>query len=318
MNELATDPTKPDSDGDGLFDGEEVGKLGTDPRTPDWDHPLSKERGAVKGPGEVEIDPRAPLPPDWTCEVKVSNDCFAKIPGGTFLMGAQASDPAGPGHDPDARPDEGPPHRVTLSGFHMQRGEVTASLYQRCVDAGACSRDDVLHGEGYATLGGEGLGDHPVNGVSWEGARKVCAWLGGRLPTEAEWEYAARGPDSRRFPWGDTPGCGVYDPDDAFAKTGSCLQESTQATGRLRGASPFGLLGMAGNVWEWTADAYAPDTYARGDVTDPTGPPAGTARVQRGGGWTSSDPLELRSAARASLPPDQRMPDVGVRCVRDR
>jgi formylglycine-generating enzyme required for sulfatase activity len=260
-----------------------------------------------------------PPPAEMRCDgPKLSSGCFVEVKGGTFLMGAQATDAAAPGYDADAAPDEGPPHEVTVSSFWIQRNEVTASEYALCVENRWCSEEAVTTG-GFSNYGDEARRQYPINGVTWEGARRYCEWYGSRLPTEAEWEYAARGTDGRRFPWGDKKMCGVMSASgggDLRNVEESCELDGTVPMGRLRGNSAFGARGMANNVWEWVSDWYADDAYARHASKNPTGPETGERRVQRGGGWTSIDPVELRSAARGSLKPDEQVNDVGFRCVR--
>jgi formylglycine-generating enzyme required for sulfatase activity len=270
--------------------------------------------------------PAAPAgPPDeLRCAVRPNYGCFVEVPGGTFQMGAQAASPDAPGYDADALDDEGPVHTVTLPTFWMLRDEYTSSLFNRCLQAEACKADDVSKG-GYNTYSIDAKRSHPINAITWEGAARACAWYGGRLPTEAEWEYAARGTDARRFPWGDEPGCGTVPVhrsgkqaerafgDDHVMNTPPCSQEGTVSTGDVRGQSPFGVRGMGGNVWEWTADWYGP--YAAGDVAAPTGLTEGSRRVQRGGGWTGVEASEFRAAQRMSMEPDARLNDVGFRCV---
>lgn len=265
--------------------------------------------------------PTFPPPADLQCgKGKRSSACYVEVPGGSFLMGAQSTDPTAPGYDPDAEAHEAPAHQVTLSTFWIQQGEVSTSEYMLCVENEWCSADEVTTG-GYSNYGNERRRQHPINGITWKGAQRYCEFWGGTLPTEAQWEFAARGSDGRRFPWGNKRFCGVMDVsgggDDGVEET-ECLIDGTQPLGRLRGRSPFGLNGMGGSVWEWTADWYASDAYSSHGKSDPTGPETGTRRVQRGGGWSSTDPLELRSAARGSLPPDDKVNDVGFRCVRSR
>jgi formylglycine-generating enzyme required for sulfatase activity len=251
------------------------------------------------------------------CRERTELGCFLKVPGGEFLRGAQASDPAAPGYDPDAQPDEGPPRPTRVGRFWIQLGEVTVSHYRACLRSGGCREEAAGAGGGSLSRGGSHLA--PVTGVSWFAARDYCAWLGARLPTEAEWEYAARGPEARRYPWGDAP------PD--------CTRASMRLPGELGGCGIggprefdfggragrgwFPAVGLAGNAWEWTADWYAEDAYARATSEDLRGPPTGVRRVQRGGGWRTADPVELRSAYRAALEPELRMDDTGFRCAAD-
>lgn len=152
--------------------------------------------------------------------------------------------------------------------------------------------------------------DHPVSGVTWEDAAAYCAWRDGRLPTEAEWELAARGTEGRLYPWGNESGeqANYADRSDGTLPVGSFPDAG----------SPFGLQDMAGNVWEWTADWYSPSYYQASPAENPTGPADGEAKVARGGGFRLLDILgldEARSTHRLPLPPDVQSADVGFRCV---
>jgi formylglycine-generating enzyme required for sulfatase activity len=228
-------------------------------------------------------------------------------------MGAQATDTAGPGYDPDATPEEGPPRRVTVGALTAHVREVDARSYRLCVQAGACRLGDVLAEGGYFNYGQSERGEYPMNGVSWVGAQRFCRWMGGRLPTEAEWEYLARGAEGRRFPWGDhAPRCRV----GANARIPQgCPTDGTGPPGLAQTRSAMGLAGMGDGVWEWVADWYGP--YAPSVTVRPTGPATGVERVHRGGGWTTEVSTERRASFRAALPPDTRLSDVGFRCVRD-
>jgi formylglycine-generating enzyme required for sulfatase activity len=261
-------------------------------------------------------------PEPWQCDrdgqilAVISQACFVQVPGGRFVMGAQATDPTGAGFDPRAEAHEGPVHEVAVEGFWIQRREVNAALYTACLQAGWCKADEVSQGGGFDTVGDPNRGGLPANGVSWHGAVRLCDWLGGRLPTEAEWEFAARGPEGRRYPWGREAGCGFEGSWSDRQRAGEdhdvpCLSEGPRPTHEPRLGSPFGVFGQAGNVWEWVDDWYAPDAYAR----HPERPATGDRKVQRGGGWLNASAWELRSAARGAVPPDQKLQDVGLRCV---
>ncbi len=289
----------------------------------------SKGVGPDEGvkPERKEPRPRfsseGPLQEELRCDKgRRGSGCFLEVPAGAFLMGAQSTDPGAPGYDPRARPEEAPPHQVSLPSFWIQRQEVSTSEYQFCVQEGWCSEEAVATSGGFSNYGQQTRRQYPINSVTWAGAVRYCAFLGARLPTEAEWEYAARGTSGRAFPWGDEPRCGVKNdhPTELATDPGreeTCHNEGTVPLGRLRGTSEAGVMGMAGSVWEWTADWYAADAYATHDAASPRGPVSGTRRVQRGGGWTSEDAFELRSAARGGLKPDDKFNDVGFRCVRD-
>jgi formylglycine-generating enzyme required for sulfatase activity len=218
--------------------------------------------------------------------------------------------------------NEQPSRRVRLAGFWIDRTEVTVGQYRRCVDDGACTppvrldsatRDTYFDDPGYR--------DYPVVWVDQGQATSYCAWAGGRLPTESEWEYAARGPDSLLFPWGDVfdgsrlnycdASCtaGPNDPsvDDGYPNT-------APAGSFPAGASWWGALDLAGNVREWVADWYG--LYPIGPQTNPTGPPVGDARIPRGGSWLDT-PDDVRSTNRGANAVDYARHKVGFRCAAD-
>jgi len=250
--------------------------------------------------------------PDKLCEGRASTDCFVLVPGGSFWMGAQSDDPEARNYDPEASAEEGPVHQVTLSPFWMQRFEASALSYRDCVRSGRCSEDHVLLTGGYSTYTGENKRFHPITSVAWEGAVQGCAELGGRLPTEAQWEYAARGTEARRFAHGEIMRCS--DPDSGEV---GCGQAGPLPPTDREGRSPFGLVAMTGNVWEWTADRFDRGYYGRSDAVDPPGPEAGSKRVIRGGGWTFEAHEELRAARRVPAHPSAQTSDLGYRCVVD-
>lgn len=217
--------------------------------------------------------------------------------------------------------DESPQHAVGLSAFWIDRTEVTNRQYAQCVDAGACAppvETGSFSRPGY--YDDPAFDDYPVVQVDWGMASVYCAWSGARLPTEAEWEFAARGPENRLFPWGDTfdparlnycdKSCaGMSDPsfDDGFPDTapvGSFPQ----------GASWVGALDLAGNVREWVADWYGP--YAAEAGINPIGPVSGESRIPRGGSWYDT-PDDVRSLNRGANLPDYTHPKVGFRCAVD-
>lgn len=204
---------------------------------------------------------------------------------------------------PDAPEDEKPQHRVWLDAFWIDRTEATNAMYAACVETGACKpiispRLDMLENP-----------DFPVQGVAWPEAAAYCEWVGRRLPTEAEWEKAARGTDVRLYPWGDEP------PDDTRANFGR-RQGDVVATGSSpEGASPYGALDMAGNVYEWVADWYAQDYYAQSPSESPPGPERTLVRVIRGGAWNGSQDA-LRAANRFWAFPGRNDYD-GFRCAQD-
>jgi len=211
--------------------------------------------------------------------------------------------------------DEHPLHRVRVSGFSMDRYEVTNERYGRCVKAGVCQAPALLSSAKRQNYFGQPeFAQYPVVFVDWERADKFCRWEGGRLPTEAEWELAARGPapSQRAFPWGDAP------PDCTKANLGgelSCLGDTDRVGRRTAGVSPWGAMDLAGNVWEWTADWYDSQYYKASPERDPKGPNQGTLKVMRGGCFMSNAD-SLRVSCRKPELPATWAPNVGFRCVR--
>ncbi|TNF37449.1 MAG: hypothetical protein EP329_03130 [Deltaproteobacteria bacterium] len=256
-----------------------------------------------------------------TCERIESGEVW--VPPGELWMGC---DPA----RQLCGSDEGPQHRVTLSGFAIDTFEVTANAYRACVDAGACTAP-AIRGGAYGTYDAAQKGDHPLTYATWDQAAAYCAWpdkSGGeqRLCTEAEWERAARGgcdvadaacrAGQRTFPWGElAPDCkrgNIF----AFAGSSYCHpgRYTAQVGATPLGDSAYGVADMAGNVAEWVADWYEPG-YAMAWATDPQGPRYGTERVIRGGSFADL-PARVRGAARDHALPDEVMNTVGFRCCR--
>ena len=231
------------------------------------------------------------------------------VPAGEFLMGS----PEGEGSD-----DEHPQHTVYLDAFWIDKTEVTNTMYQKCVAAGACSPN---HDIG-ADLGGP---QQPVVGVSWHDANAYCQWADRRLPTEAEWEKTARGTDGRTYPWGNEWDVAStrrlnfadkntnYDWADKSADDG--FQRTAPVGSYSSGACPYGALDMAGNVWEWVVDWYDSNYYASSPTRNPAGPDSGQSRVLRGGSWYYGQNF-VRSAYRyVGYSPGYRLGDIGFRCA---
>ena len=202
------------------------------------------------------------------------------------------------------------PHEVLLDPFWIDRTEVTVARYQQCVATGRCATPPG-GSERPAPL------DHPITMVSWSDAATFCAWAGGRLPTEAEWERAARGASGRAYPWGNVYNpflsnhgrFGLYelDPADGFL-------EAAPVGSFPDGRTPEGVEDLAGNVQEWVADWFAPE-YSKATAVNPRGPDVGEERVVRGGGYGSPRPF-LRGASRWKAPPWARRSWMGFRCAR--
>jgi formylglycine-generating enzyme required for sulfatase activity len=247
---------------------------------------------------------------------------MAAIPGGTFFMGTDTGEPT-----------EQPQHAVKVDAFCMDITEVTVSAYGACKTCSAPAREveypDLKDAERAiwspsCNANHPERGDHPVNCVDWDQASAYCKSVGKRLPTEAEWEYAARGGDAQRtYPWGEdapTPkllnGCGtecvqmlagrgqewtaMYDEDDGFPETAPVGSFPA-------GASRWGVQDLAGNVWEWVSNHYCP--YPQEDCAEPK-------RDDRGGGWGDGNTSSARGAHRQGCLPSQRVHNLGFRCVK--
>jgi formylglycine-generating enzyme required for sulfatase activity len=258
------------------------------------------------------------------------------IAEGPFLRGS----PDGQG---DA--DEHPQRTITLPSFYMDRYEVTNRRYQAFMKATGHRVPEHCCDPAYNLWNGAGIADklldHPVVNVDWHDAAAYCAWAGKRLPTEAEWEKAARGIDGREYPWGNghdrmkANGASYWSATDfgstdeakawfasengsqVIATEGTQGILTVQVTEMEKGATPAGLMHMAGNVWEWTADWYDPKAYESMDERDPKGPEGGEFKVHRGGSWLNHRGM-LRSAVRDGSRPTMRNHGTGFRCAATR
>jgi formylglycine-generating enzyme required for sulfatase activity/serine/threonine protein kinase len=254
------------------------------------------------------------------------------IPGGSFYMGSD-----------EGIPLERPAHQVEIAPFCIDEFEVTVAKYKACSDSGHCKRagatnqwDKISDKESKAfdplcnIRDPETRATHPINCVDWEMADKFCHEEGERLPTEAEWEFAARGPDGRKYPWGDEDpsagylnACGrecmvwgakngveekaMYDSDDGYA--------NTAPVGSFpKGASRYGVQDVVGNVWEWVADYYGP--YSKDEQKAPKGPETGDEKVIRGGAWNGSYASWVRPTFRYKDAPTKRSYGIGFRCAK--
>lgn len=219
------------------------------------------------------------------------------VPEGEFIMGK----------DEELVSDHAPAHTVSLGDFWIHQTEVTNQMYAGCVAAGLCTLPDQEADGPYYDIQ---YSNHPVVNVDWNQAETYCEWILGRLPSEAEWEKAARGDGGDPYPWGEeTPDCGMLNADE-------CLDPADTAPVRTYGggASPYDLADTAGNVFEWVQDWYDETYYASSPAADPTGPAVGEERVFRGSSFqTPAD--ELAIYLRNSLDPYEGQDDLGFRCI---
>lgn len=226
------------------------------------------------------------------------------IPAGDFLMGST-------GEDPDDALDEFPQHTVTLDAYWMDLTEVTNAMYQLCVKEGGCeppSGNESYSRETY--FADEQFDDYPVIYVSWVDAKAYCEWVGRRLPTEAEWEKAARGEDGRIYPWGSGINCQKA---NYWGQEGGCTGDTTPVGSYPDGASPYGVLDMAGNVWEWVSSIYKPYPYNPGDGREEMD--SSKPRLLRGGSWYYATSKIVRTASRSRSDPGYTFFGVGFRCA---
>jgi formylglycine-generating enzyme required for sulfatase activity len=224
------------------------------------------------------------------------------IPAGEFPMGADDT-------DPEAGVVEKPQHWLYLSPYWIDLTEVTNAMYQQCVKAGDCQPPEKVGSKTRPAYYNEPqYQNYPVVFVSWEDASAYCGWAGRRLPSEAEWEKAARGIDGWLYPWGNVP------PDYRKANFNNLAGDTTRVGAYPAGASPFGVLDMAGNVAEWVADWYGDGYYAASPYKNPTGPNSGEFRILRGGSWFNTANA-LRTTFRLWNYPVLRSETVGFRCV---
>jgi len=223
------------------------------------------------------------------------------IPAGEFTMGS------------DLDPAQMPVHKVYLDAFYIDKYEVTNQAYQMCVDAGICKqqiyKSSATHKEYYEN---PEFSNFPVISINWETANSFCQWRGARLPTEAEWEKAARGTDARMYPWGNEFGCNYA---NMVIQGEPCIGDTTAVGSHEKDISPYGVYDMGGNVGEWTSSIMFPYPYDKDDGRE--NPNALFAHVVRGGSWYYLDETIARTTSRDALNSLTNDLDLGFRCAND-
>jgi formylglycine-generating enzyme required for sulfatase activity len=227
------------------------------------------------------------------------------VPAGEFSMGSDYV-------------TESPIHQVYLDAFYMDTYEVTNALYKACVDAGGCTSPKRKYSSTRSNYYGSlEFDNYPVIYVDWYQSAAYCEWRGASLPTEAQWEKAARGTDKRTYPWGEGIDCDKANYYDyVSSKSAYCVGDTTPVGSYEKGISPYGIYDLAGNVWEWTSDWYSDTYYQNSPYENPLGPDSGKYRVLRGGSWYYNS--DSRSAERYNdITPGSVLVIAGFRCARD-
>jgi len=221
------------------------------------------------------------------------------VPSGEFLMGSE-----------NGREDERPVHKVYLDSFYIDKYEVTNALYKACVDARTCDSPKQASSNIHSIYyGNPEFDNYPVIFIGWNMAKTYCEWRGARLPTEAEWEKAARGTDGRTYPWGE-------EINPTYANYGYNVGDTTPVGFYERGKSTYGVYDTVGNAWEWVNDWYGKTYYQSSSTSNPLGAESGQYRVLRGGSWYINKD-DVRSSSRFGGDPEESFyVGIGFRCAR--
>jgi len=259
---------------------------------------LVLEVGITPSPFPIQTKSATGIPTSLPTEITDAKGALmVLVPAGEFIMGSN-----------NGSVDEQPTHVVDLDAFYMDKYEVTNRLYRVCVDVAIClpleNRSSATHTRYYSN---SEYDNFPVIFVNWNMAQSYCEWRGARLPTEAEWEKAARGNSNFTYPWGEVVNCD-------HANYGKCNGDVVSVNVYDSGKSMYGIYNMAGNVWEWTNDWYSEVYYQNSLLDNPQGPDNGKQKVLRGGSWSDNN-SEVRSANRYAEVPTNFNGFVGFRCV---
>ncbi len=272
---------------------------------------------AVTSIPESTIKPLPTLTPIATSIRQSDGMIMVHIPAGKFMMGSS-----------DGEPDEAPVHETYLDAFWIDQTEITNARYALCVEAGSCRPP--MEKSSYKRVdyfGNNRYADYPVIMIDWSMANAYCEWAGARLPTEAEWEKAARGENSLIYPWGNDWDVRMKrrlnfadknNPETTSDPTVDDGYGDTAPVGSYpAGKSPYGIYDLAGNVWEWVTDWYDPLYYRDSPARNPLGPTKATARrVLRGGSWVAANQNVFHTSNRNGLEPSKFSSSIGFRCAR--
>ena len=231
------------------------------------------------------------------------------VPAGKFIMGSEN------GYD-----DQKPVRQVYLDSYWIDKYEVSNAQYALCVASGACTKPSLTKSQTRNNYyGNPDYDNYPVIQIDWHQSQAYCQWVGGDLPTEAQWEKAARGTDGRTYPWGnESPTCQLTNFNKGlYGNQSYCIGDTSPVTDYEQGASPYGALNMAGNVWEWVNDWYGSNYYSNSSTRNPAGPTSGRYRVIRGGSWDYyyNGTWGIRAADRYGVNPTNTVSGDGFRCV---
>lgn len=239
--------------------------------------------------------------PDSSDYIDANGVPMRLVPAGEFMMGS------------NKYPDERPVHQVYLDAFYIDKYEVTNVLYKACVQAGECTPPSDIISRTYSSYYNNSQYDnYPVIFVDWYKAKDYCEWRGANLPTEAQWEKAARGTDERIYAWGEGLDCAKAN----FSGCSDNASDNVRVGNYESGRSPYRVYDLTGNVFEWVLDWYSETYYENSPVSNPLGPGSGEERVSRGGSWEYTDE-SLRTTSRLNISPDDKGYSHGFRCAKD-